>query len=795
MPTTSRPTAISRVGSPSSRPFALPRIKIAASTLFSRSDSRLTELRNHNLQRGPCRLPERVLREIFDLCAATSIGRPNAELSLPSPRTHGRQSSGGDQVWSWVMISYVCRTWRKVALEYPELWRYVDFSHPRWTAVTLSRAKMQSLCVHAVVGRHNLQQLHRTLQFAHRIASVHLDSSLHHIHGLLDTLVHPNPSVGSITVRVNTAGHGVEGQVYPLPAYPLVGPDLPSMRYLELHSAPFYLISNRYVSLQELHVHDLTPCQRPTVDQFMCALSKFKDLEHLSLDNAFPLLTNSVPFPHLHSPPISPTASTHQSPSSSPPTGPFPSLPPLPPFPKSPSTFKNRRISLPHLSTLRLTGTITEITTVLNCVNLPPDTSLTCVITNLSDWHQSMPKLAQALAAHSGASANAGFPVQTLVLSGMEVDAYPTARQGMIYGGAHTAAPLISKSIRIRGFGSGKPGRKPSLRGRGPVRDGSPTGRASETRTPSLDLIIGPDSDPDFSTDEVIVGALCSAWKALTLGNVQTLVLHDLDFVTQKTWSQLMKTLPSLRVLDVTGHPPSGFIWALLLNAVACIQREERERERRDKREKKLAQRFRLRADDDWCTSPDMSPTSPLTPNPSLSRSLFVPRLADIYLHGVDCSMGGYMVASTAPVNSHANLDDSRFLDVLLACLQMRSQASAICGGSNSPWSSGSSAPPSATFTLSPGSESLSDPGSPVQFDLLPTQSKLRSVSLANCRSVAKGTALLLNEFVSHCVWDQRGMMKPEEDTGLARYRKVGQGPGAPRHYYRLRTLLDELDM
>ncbi|KAJ2930575.1 hypothetical protein H1R20_g6518, partial [Candolleomyces eurysporus] len=463
---------------------------------------------------------------------------------------------------------------------------------------------MQPLQIQAIVGRHNLQQIHRTLQLAHRIGSIHLDSSLHHIHGLLDTLAHPNPALESLTVTVNTAGHGVQGQVYP-------------------------------------------PALIPT-----------------------------------------------------------------------------------------------EIATVLDSLMLPPDVSLTCAVTCLEDWQQSMPRLAEALSVHSFAAASGGCPLQRLVISGLEEAAYPPAMAGVVYGGVHNGvAPLTVKGI------------------------------------PLLDLTIGPDSDPDFSSDEIIIRALTYVWKSLSLGSVHSLVLHDLDTVTQKAWTQFLKTLPSLRVLDITGHAPSGFVWALLLNAVACIQREERERERREKREKKAlkiiqdaaaAAGRRPNSPESPPHSP-LPPTSPLSPTPSSSRKLFVPRLTDIYLHGVDCTSGGYMVAPDAHVNSEWDLDDSRFLDVLLACLQMRSQAASA-----------------ATANAMSGMP-------------VPTaMSKLRSMSISNCRGVPRQTALLFREFVSHSVWDQRGMLKDGEDTGLARYRKVGvlgNGRDELRHYYRLKTLLDELDL
>ena len=73
--------------------------------------------------------------------------------------------------------------------------------------------------------------------------------------------------------------------------------------------------------------------------------------------------------------------------------------------------------------------------------------------------------------------------------------------------------------------------------------------------------------DRDNSSDDLMIANLNATLKGLALSQVHTLALENIDIVTQKTWVEYLRTLPSLRILDITGRPPSGLVWALLSNA------------------------------------------------------------------------------------------------------------------------------------------------------------------------------------------------------------------------------------
>ncbi|KAF8153231.1 hypothetical protein B0H34DRAFT_861379 [Crassisporium funariophilum] len=602
---------------PSTRPFNMPRIRHVATTLLRHnfvtpSAQQITESKHHNSRTIACRLPEEVMRKIFIQCA---------------------QLGGGDcESWSWVNISYVCAAWRRFALNAQDLWRYIDFSDPRWHSITFKRAKMSSLHINAHVTDGNVRLLHRTLQLAHRIQDIHLTSPIQKIYPLLEVLAHPNPSLESLVVDIRIPKHCSFVDVYDPPLFPTSGPPLRSLRYMELNGAPFYLLTSRCTSLTQLHLHNLPFTERPTLRYFIFMIEQLVELQHLTLDKAFPINMDSNDIQALE-----------------------------------------RRITLPHLRRITVVGSVSEIGNILDCIKLPPSVLLNCKICTLSDLTINMWKLAQILSIISSAGAEA-FPLETLVLSGHE--SMPR------FTDHHLISPEFRQSLRIRAFRADC--------GRGGA---------------AFDLSIEPEEhNPN---DDTMITALTAIWKALSLSQIHTLALQDLDIVTQISWSQFLRTIPSLRILDITGRSPSGLVWALLLNARSHAQA--------------------LKGD-------------------GRAQRLLLPILDDIYLHRVDCSSGGFMVAPTAPVNSHSDLDDSRFLDVLTTSLGERRR-----------------------------------------FGL-----RLRSLSIARCEYVRHAAVQAARNAVSHLVCDLRNVNKedPVEETWPARYCQGWKLNTALRHYHRLRTLV-----
>ncbi|KAG6829914.1 hypothetical protein H0H92_002937 [Tricholoma furcatifolium] len=557
-----------------------------------------------------CNLPREVLQRIFISCA---------QMSFQSP------------AWSWSYISLVCSSWREAALDCPELWTYIDFSHPRWTALSLRRSKNLPIYVRATVNSDNQQDIYRTLHSKPFIRDIHIISSVYDIGPLMGALQNPNCSIESLIVNVTRPHNTNQDLRYSKRSTPPPGPRLTSMMYLELHRTPLNLVSPRFTNLRHLSLHYLPFSERPSRQDFLTLLERFVMLEHLTLVHAFP--KNVV-------------------------TG---------------SSASKRILNLPNLNVVSLTGSSQELASILDCLDLPPTGLIRCHVDRMGDTKANFLRFAKTIGSHFEQSAQE-MPLHTLILNGQE--------ESKRFTDANTLNPDFQQSLRLRAFG--------------------PT----EDVEPLLDLILGPDANTIH--DHVIISSLISIWDSLPLMTVHTLSVQKLDIVPQKSWPQLLKPLPMLRVLEIAGYYPSGLLWALLLNARSHSH---------------------LEYDD--------------------TDSLLLPALEDVYLHKVDCSSGGLM-ASPSGINSYCDLDDSRFLEVLLAYLEDRQRCS------------------------------------------LP----IRSLSISHCLNVFVKVLSDVTACVSHLLWDHRGrfkegLMKLETERPVA-YRShwPSQTP-TQRHYFRLQKLME----
>ncbi|KAG6840864.1 hypothetical protein C0991_003667 [Blastosporella zonata] len=589
--------------------FDIRKYTMAATTIMK--SGRVNEHRKFNTMRLVCNLPFEVLQRIFIACAQTSFQTPR---------------------WSWVDLTFVCSTWRQAALDCHELWSYIDFSHFRSTSLSLYRSTAQPISLRARVDSNNQQSIYRTLHNAPIIRDVHLISSIYDIGPLMGALKNPNGALESLIINVLRPDNADNRDIrYSKRSGPLPGPRLPSMLYLELHRTPINLVSPRFTNLRHLSLHHLPFSERPSRNDFLTLLERFVMLEHLTLVHAFPKNVAAG------------------------------------------SCNTGSVINLPNLLTISLTGSILELTNVLEFVAIPPTARVQCYVDKTDDFKTNFWRLTKVIGTHFHAT-TLEMPLDTLTIE---------VRQdsNRFTNGGYIINPAFRQSLRVRAFGA----------------------------EPLLDLVIGPDANTVH--DELIISALTSVWDALPLMNVCNMVLQNLDIVTQKSWPRLLYSLPKLRVIEMIGHCPSGLLWALLLNARSHSHLEHE----------------------------DMS-------------TLLLPTLEDIYLHNIDCFAGGMMTSPWGPVNSHHDLDDSRFLEVVFAYLEDRQRCS------------------------------------------LP----LRSLSISHCVNVSKTVLNDMRACVSHLLWDHRGLYKEGslqlETERSAVYRNHWPlQPPPQRHYFRLQTLM-ELD-
>ncbi|KAJ6628553.1 hypothetical protein B0H10DRAFT_1721180, partial [Mycena sp. CBHHK59/15] len=81
--------------------------------------------RDHNAKHPINRLPTEILADSFVLlCDVSKIGDA-----------------------SWISCSYVCSSWRQIALDTPELWSHVIFTSTKWTKLCLDWAKSLPLII------------------------------------------------------------------------------------------------------------------------------------------------------------------------------------------------------------------------------------------------------------------------------------------------------------------------------------------------------------------------------------------------------------------------------------------------------------------------------------------------------------------------------------------------------------------------------------------------------------------------------------------------------------------------
>lgn len=324
------------------------------------------------------------------------------------------------------------------------------------------------------------------------------------------------------------------------------------------------------------------------------------------------------------------------------------------------------QVHLPSLLYLNVGGSLEQIADFLEFITITPSCQLCCSLQRMDKISDNLWQFCQSISSFSSAS-NQDVPIETLVLTCHEKSTRFTT--------SYEPNPEFLQSIRIRAFGAkAKPG------------------------CAKFDISIGP-GDQTIS-DDVMIRTLSGILRALVLTSVQTLSLQNIDVITQKAWTEFLRVLPQLRVLDIRGYAPFGLAWALLMDVLSI--------------------------------------------GPGIPRFL-IPRLEDVYLHSVDCSSGSLMVSPKEQVNSYTNMDDSRFIDVLVTSLKRRRRQ----------------------------------------------KLELRSLTVTRCDKVSQKVLEDARRMIPHLVWDIRGRMKQEPS---ASYRNIY--PDVPRndarHYDRLKVLIDE---
>ncbi|KAI0056490.1 hypothetical protein BV25DRAFT_1995565 [Artomyces pyxidatus] len=239
---------------------------------------------------------------------------------------------------AWVLVTYVCRRWREVALEHPSLWRRINLEHgPRWTREFISRAKAIPLVFQGqalFLASPNpviTELLHANLQ---RIQSISVEGNHHALKAITNALaILAAPILHVLDIK----------QFYYRPTpderVTLAHISAPRLTHLKLDGVQFMWSAFPMGNLTHLYItvehrpawarrHGGEPIFIPGHDKFISLLAQMTRLENLHLSNCIPSC---------------PTSSINDG----------------------------RFIKLPHLAALKLNGATVDIVDLMRRITMP----------------------------------------------------------------------------------------------------------------------------------------------------------------------------------------------------------------------------------------------------------------------------------------------------------------------------------------------------------------------------------------------------------------------------------------
>ncbi|KAJ7255477.1 hypothetical protein B0H12DRAFT_534423 [Mycena haematopus] len=246
----------------------------------SAEERRARELRTQQNELIPIAcLPPEILADIFVRCVPTSIRKLHNDLS-------------------WLNVTRVSSRWRNVALSCPDFWSTLIFSRPKWMPVMLARSKMASLAVHVDLKKDHANSPEPVLlENASRLGTLNIRSPQNQLTTFLANLEHAGsaPRLRYIkVVNTDTNNLGEGGMWLPRNLFHRtevmesrkVGAQ-PGVR-LHLECCAFPWDSGWYFQLTHLHLENINPAQRPTLEAFLAILISSPNLQILTLIHCSP---------------------------------------------------------------------------------------------------------------------------------------------------------------------------------------------------------------------------------------------------------------------------------------------------------------------------------------------------------------------------------------------------------------------------------------------------------------------------------------------------------------------------
>ncbi|KAF8138885.1 hypothetical protein EV363DRAFT_1315068 [Boletus edulis] len=274
-----------------------------------------TRVSNLYTQRNPLcfvyRLPTETLEAIFILSASRYHHKARGE-PIPSPPT-------------WVNVSYVSRRWRHVALNCATLWTYLFITSPRWTEELLVRSKQAPLKLHAYLYPDEEKT-------AWGLRSV--EPVMNHVERIQDLRLHCNSDVLSNLTSCAPCLQNLEiicSEDHSNWSWLPFGGDTPALRTFKLFHCPVPWYSLKLSGLTALELFNIPVQFQQRTEDFLATLGCMQDLTYLRLNNTLASAASFLSSAAFH-------------------------------------TFQ--KISLPHLSRLKIMAQPSTVVALLSCVNI-----------------------------------------------------------------------------------------------------------------------------------------------------------------------------------------------------------------------------------------------------------------------------------------------------------------------------------------------------------------------------------------------------------------------------------------
>ncbi|KAJ7224139.1 hypothetical protein GGX14DRAFT_557030 [Mycena pura] len=232
------------------------------------------------------RLPPEILAEIFVRCVPKSIRKLQTDVT-------------------WLNVTQVSSRWRSVALACPDFWSTLVFSRPKLTTLLLARSRMASLVVRVDLKK-DYENSPEPILLAHasRLGTLDIRSPQHQLVTFMTNLEHADAASRLQYIRVVNADNDNLGQGGMWLPRNLFRRDqvlqsrkpgaCPALR-LHLESCAFPWDSGWYTYLTHLHLENINPTQRPTMEAFLTMLVSSPSIQSISIIHCSPTTRRGFP--------------------------------------------------------------------------------------------------------------------------------------------------------------------------------------------------------------------------------------------------------------------------------------------------------------------------------------------------------------------------------------------------------------------------------------------------------------------------------------------------------------------